>query len=170
MTLGTLKWSLGTKKKFSKFLSYNMNQIICSSFSGFVLQKLAWTWKIMFFLSKKENVKKVRKITWYFKFSPIFAKQIYKMHYIWCDSYCKTKILRKFFWSHGTPLGSLGSRSQEALHLGFLKLQILVIWGLYDYPALVAFETQAENPKTMTGWCDYKTLARARATTKNPVI
>ena len=52
------------------------------------------------------------------------------------------------FWSHGTPLGSLGPLSQQDTILGAGQLQILVIWGPYRHPTVVAFETQAENPKT----------------------
>ena len=64
-----------------------------------------------------------------------------------------TKILTKNFWSHGTPLGSLGSGSQVDVHLGFSNFQILVIWGPYDSPVPLAVETQAKNPKTAGAWC-----------------
>ena len=65
-----------------------------------------------------------------------------------------TEFLTKKFWSQGTPLGYLGSGSQEALGLRFYRFQILVIWGPYDYPALVACQGQAENPKTAGARCD----------------
>ena len=64
-----------------------------------------------------------------------------------------TKFLRPKIWSHGTPLGSLGSLSQEALILGAVQLQILVIWGQYEPPVVVALETQAEILKTAGAWC-----------------
>ena len=66
--------------------------------------------------------------------------------------------MRKFsdqnFWSHGTPLGSLGPLSQEALILGFDQHQIPVIWGPYEPPVVVALETFAENPKTAGSRCE----------------
>ena len=58
------------------------------------------------------------------------------------------KILDQNFWSHGTPLGSLGPLSQQDTILGAGQLQILVIWGPYRPPIVVALETQAENLKT----------------------
>ena len=64
------------------------------------------------------------------------------------------KILAKIFWSHGTPLGSSGSRSQADVHLGFSNFQILVIWGPYDPPVLVACTRHAKSPKTAGAWCD----------------
>ena len=63
------------------------------------------------------------------------------------------KNLHKKFWSHGTPLGSLGPLSQQDTILGAGQLQILVIWGPYRPPIVVAFETQAENPKTAGVQC-----------------
>ena len=64
------------------------------------------------------------------------------------------KILDQNFWSHGTPLGSLGPLSQQDTILGAGQLQILVIWGPYRPPIVVALETQAENPKTAGQQCD----------------
>ena len=64
------------------------------------------------------------------------------------------KILHQKFWSHGTPLGSLGPLSQQDTILGAGQLQILVIWGLYRPPVVVALETHAENLKTAGAWCD----------------
>ena len=58
------------------------------------------------------------------------------------------KFLDQNFWSHGTPLGSLVPLSQQDTILGAGQLQILVIWGPYRPPIVVALETQAENPKT----------------------
>ena len=62
--------------------------------------------------------------------------------------------MSKKIWSHGTPLGSLGSRSRVDLHLGFCQQQIFVVRGLHNCPELVAFVTQAENPKSVGAWCD----------------
>ena len=58
------------------------------------------------------------------------------------------KFLSKKIRSQGTPLGSLGALSQQDTILGAGQLQILVIWGPYRPPIVVALETQAENPKT----------------------
>ena len=65
-----------------------------------------------------------------------------------------TKFLGPKIWPHGTPLGSLGLLSQEAPILGFDQHQILVIWGPYEPPVVVALETFAENPKTAGSRCD----------------
>ena len=66
------------------------------------------------------------------------------------------KFLSKIFWSHGTPLGSLGPLSQQDTILGAGQLQILVIWGPYRPPVVVALETHAENLKTAGAWCDLR--------------
>ena len=58
------------------------------------------------------------------------------------------KILSQKFWSHGTPLGSPGPVSFEALGPGSDQCQILVIWGPCEPPMLVALHGQAKNPKT----------------------
>ena len=63
------------------------------------------------------------------------------------------KILDQKFWSHGTPLGSLGPLSQQDTILGAGQLQILVIWGPCEPPVVVALKTQAENPKTAGQQC-----------------
>ena len=64
------------------------------------------------------------------------------------------KFLDQNFWSHGTPLGSLGALSQQDTILGAGQLQILVIWGPYRPPVVVALETHAENLKTVGAWCE----------------
>ena len=63
------------------------------------------------------------------------------------------KFLDQNFWSHGTPLGSLGPLSQEALILGFDQHQIPVKCGPYEPPVVVALETFAENPKMAGSRC-----------------
>ena len=63
------------------------------------------------------------------------------------------KILDQKFWSHGTPLGSLGPLSWEAVILGAVRLQILVIWGPYEPPEIVPLNVQPENPNTTAYWC-----------------
>ena len=64
------------------------------------------------------------------------------------------KFLSKKIRSQGTPLGSLGALSQQDTILGAGQLQILVIWGLYRPPVVVALETHAENLKTAGAWCE----------------
>ena len=63
------------------------------------------------------------------------------------------KILGRKFWSLGTPLGSLGPLSQGDVIVGPYGLQILVIWGPYEPPVLVACQATAENPKSVGSWC-----------------
>ena len=64
------------------------------------------------------------------------------------------KFLRQKFWSHGTPLGSLGPGSFEDLGPGFGQCQIPLIWGPYEYPVLVACHVQAEKLKSIPSRCD----------------
>ena len=64
------------------------------------------------------------------------------------------KNLTQKIWSHGTPLGSLGPLSQGDVIVGPYGLQILVIWGPYEPPVLVACQAQAENPKSAGALCD----------------
>ena len=66
------------------------------------------------------------------------------------------KILDQKFWSHGTPLGSLGPLSQQDTILGAGQLQILVTWGPCEPIVVVVPETHAENPKTARLQCDWK--------------
>ena len=56
-------------------------------------------------------------------------------------------------------MGSLGPLSLEALILGAVQLQILVIWGPYEPPVVVALETQAEILKTAGAWCEIRVQA-----------
>ena len=55
------------------------------------------------------------------------------------------KFLSPKFWSHGTLLGSMGPGSQKAPNEIFSKSQILVIWGPYNCPVIVACREQAEK-------------------------
>ena len=96
----------------------------------------------------------MEKMTCFFHFLAYFAKQIHKMHKITSIFYDMRKFLTKFFWSHGTPLGSSGSGSQEALHPGFSRFQIPVIWAQYDNPKLWPCHGQAKTQKTAGAWCD----------------
>ena len=64
------------------------------------------------------------------------------------------KIVNQKFWSHGTPLGSLGPLSFEDLGPGSCQCQIPVIWGPYEYPVLVACHVQAEKLKSVASRCD----------------
>ena len=79
-------------------------------------------------------------------FSAFFDKHIHKMHKITSYIYDLRKILTKKIWSQGTPLGSLGPGSQEALGLG--------PWGPDDTPVLVVFHVNAKNPNTAGSWCE----------------
>ena len=54
------------------------------------------------------------------------------------------KFLSQKFWSHGTPLGSLGPLSFEALGPGASQCQILFILGPYECLDLVALQVQAK--------------------------
>ena len=63
------------------------------------------------------------------------------------------KILRPKFLSLGTNLGYLGPVSLQDVIVGFPRWLFLVIWGLYNYPILVAPQTHAKNPKTTEAWC-----------------
>ena len=76
------------------------------------------------------------------------------------------KFLDQKFWSHGTPLGSLGPLSREVAILGAVRLQILVIWGPYEPPEVVPLNVQPENPKTTASWCGTDvTTAKERKST-----
>ena len=57
------------------------------------------------------------------------------------------KTLNPRFWSHGTPLGSLGPLSQQDPDKIFSNYQILVIGGPYGPNIPLAYETHAENLK-----------------------
>ena len=63
------------------------------------------------------------------------------------------KFLRQKIWSQGTPLGSLGPLSFEALGPGASQCQILLIWGPYECLDLVALQVQAEILKPIRSWC-----------------
>ena len=63
------------------------------------------------------------------------------------------KFLDQKFWSHGTPLGSLGPLSFQAMGPGACQCQILVIWGPCEHPVLVAPQAQAKYLKTAGSRC-----------------
>ena len=67
------------------------------------------------------------------------------------------KFLDQYFWG---ILGSLGPLSQQDTILGAGQLQILVIWGPYRPPIVVALETHAENPKTAGLQCESISLVK----------
>ena len=58
--------------------------------------------------------------------------------------------MRKFldpkFWSHGTYLGYLGPISQEPNDEIFQNCLILIVWGPYEGPILVACRVGAKDP------------------------
>ena len=86
-------------------------------------------------------------------FSAFFAKQSHKMDKIWSLVDEMRKFLGQKFWSHGTPLGSLGSLSQGDVSLWFDWHYFLVIRGPCDHPVIVALHAQAEILKTAGAWC-----------------
>ena len=94
------------------------------------------------------------KIGLFSHFSSFSAKEIHKTHKITSLEDDMRKILSQKFWSHGTPLGYLGPVSQKALNVWSSQFQILVIWGPYEPPVLVACQAQAENPKSAGALCD----------------
>ena len=59
----------------------------------------------------------------------------------------------KIFWSHGTPLGSMGSGSQPDVGLGACRFQILVILGLNESPILVALLEHAKKLNLVPSRC-----------------
>ena len=73
-----------------------------------------------------------------------------KVHNITSYFYDTRKILNQKFWSHGTPLGSMGPGSQQDPDEIFSKSQILVIWGPYGPNIPLAYETHAENLKPIS--------------------
>ena len=87
-------------------------------------------------------------------FSAFFAKQSHKMDKIWSLEDEMRKFFGQKFWSHGTPLGSLGSLSQGDVSLWFDWHYFLVIWGPCDHPVIVALHAQAEILKTAGAWCE----------------
>ena len=86
-------------------------------------------------------------------FSALFAKQPHKMDKIGSLQDGMRKFLSGKFWSHGTPLGSLGPLSFEDLGPGSCQCQIPVIWGPYEYPVLVACHVQAKKLKSVASRC-----------------
>ena len=78
------------------------------------------------------------------------------------------KFLDQKFWSHGTPLGSLGPLTQQDTILGAGQLQILVIWSPYEPTVVVGPETHAENPKTAGLQCAFAFLKYLYTLTKSP--
>ena len=89
-------------------------------------------------------------------FWEFYAKQFPKSHKIRSFKDDMRKILSKKFWSQGTSLGSMGPLTQRDVRLGFHQLQILVIWGPYRHPDIVACQGHAKTPKLIPWLCVYK--------------
>ena len=87
------------------------------------------------------------KMTSFLKFGGFFAKQIPKSHKITSFEDDMRKIVSEKFWSQGTSLGSMGPLTKRDVRLGFHQLQILVIWGPYRHPDIVACQGHAKTPK-----------------------
>ena len=115
------------------------------------MQKMTKNWKNRAKVHLKGSWQNFTSFSCFWAF---FDKHIHKMHKITSYIYDLRKILTKKIWSQGTPLGSLGPGSQEALGLGPCRFQILVIWGSYDPPVLLVFQTHPENLNTAGAWCD----------------
>ena len=94
------------------------------------------------------------KITLVLNFSAFSAKVTHKTHKITSLEDDMRKILTQKFWSHGTPLGYLGPVSQKALTQWACRLHIHLIWGPYEFPALVALQIHAKKPKPIPAWCE----------------
>ena len=75
------------------------------------------------------------------------------MHKITSDFYDMRKILTKFFWSHGTPLGYLGPGSQQDVGLGACQMWFRVPWGPYEDPIIVVSHEIQKSPKTSGARC-----------------
>ena len=82
------------------------------------------------------------------------------MDKIWSLEDEMRKFLGQNFWSHGTPLGSLGPLSQGDMILWFDWRYFLVIWGPCDHPVIAALHAQAEILKTAGAWCDSKRVIK----------
>ena len=55
----------------------------------------------------------------------------------------------------------MGPLSQEALGQRLYRLQILIIWGPYEPPALKTSHGTPKNPKKAGAWCDIGTRGPA---------
>ena len=130
--------SLGTKFLVPKFSSYLPLMMLCYVFCTFLWIKLSkneWNYR---FLPNVTQTAKWGKNVRFSGFSQILPKYLCKTHKMSSLEDDKRKILRQKFWSQGTSLGSMGPLSQEALGQRFYQLQILIIWGPYEPPALKA--------------------------------
>ena len=114
---------------------------------GFVLQKTLKNEKNSQILHYSYVKRKSGKNDQFSQIWRFFAKQIPKSHKITSFEDDMRKILSKKFWSQGTSLGSMGPLTQRDVRLGFHQLQILVIWGPYRHPDIVACQGHAKTPK-----------------------
>ena len=63
------------------------------------------------------------------------------------------KFLRKFFWSHGAPLGYLGSLSQKGHPEIFSKWVLINLSNLLRHPAPLVDPLLTKNLDTAGPWC-----------------
>ena len=63
------------------------------------------------------------------------------------------KFLRKFFWSHGTPLGYLGSLSQKGLPEIFSKWFLINLSNPLRHPAPLVDPLLTKKLDTAGPWC-----------------
>ena len=116
-------------------------------------QKCGKSWIHSNFLCILSLIRNRTKKALYSWFSAFFAKQTAKMHKTTSLKDDMRKILRPKFWSQGTPLGSMGPLSLKDPDQRFSKHDFLLIWDPYDFPKLVAWETQVKKLKTTAAQC-----------------
>ena len=155
-TLGTPGMSHGTKKIIQKISHVIKIRSYMMHFVDMFYENCRNNEKTGFSLVNKEMSIKWEKTACFSSFLTIFTKHSHKMHYIWSDFHHMRNFLTKFFWSHGTSLGSPGSLSQGDVLPGFCRFQILVIWGPYESPVLVACPRHSKSPKTAGARCGHK--------------
>ena len=66
------------------------------------------------------------------------------------------KFLRKFFWSHGAPLGYLGSLSQKGHPEIFSKWVLINLSNPLRHPAPLVDPLLTKNLDTAGPWCVHK--------------
>ena len=71
------------------------------------------------------------------------------------------KFLKKIFWSHGTPLGYLGSLSQKGPPEIFLKWVLFNLSNPLRHPAPLVDPLLTKNLDTAGPWCGRLIFARA---------
>ena len=104
----TPRVSHGTKFFGSKIFSYHPLMILFYVFYCFVLQKILEIFKKSQFLNFCVSLSHLAKMGSFYRFSAFSAQQINKTHRIGSLEGDMRKFSSQNFWSHGTPLGSMG--------------------------------------------------------------